>query len=306
MRVLLAGATGAIGRPLVRRLVDAGHEVVGLTRRPERVAELDAAGARGIVCDVLDLRAVLAVSREVAPEVVLDQTTALPQRYDPRKMHEFYRDMIPLRTKGSPNLLDAAREAGAHHVFQSIAFLYAPGHGPRTEDDRVFGADAPTPWDHALPGIVALEERTVEHGGLVLRFGQFYGPRTHFDGGGQIHDDVRRRRFPLVGGGSGVFSFIHVDDAAEATVAAVERRPTGILNVVDDTPTPVREWLPLFAASLGAKPPRRVPAWLARRIAGPLPTHMSTTMPGASNARARRDLDWAPLYPSFRDGLRAA
>ncbi|HEV2815171.1 MAG TPA: NAD(P)-dependent oxidoreductase [Solirubrobacteraceae bacterium] len=306
MKVLLAGATGAIGRPLVRRLVEAGHEVTGLTRRPERARRLEAAGARGVVCDVIDRAATLAVVEEAAPDVVMDQTTALPQKYDARKMWRFYEGMVELRLRGTPNLIEAAQQFGAGIAFQSVAFEYAPKGNGRlcTEDDPVYEKDAPFPWDLALPAIVALERRVVDLGGLVLRYGMFYGPGTHFDEGGQIHEDVRRRRMPIVGGGTGVFSFIHVEDAAAATVLALERGVTGILNVVDDQPLPMREWLPDYARALGARKPFRVPAWPVRRMA-PLAAHWATTLPGASNGRARRELGWAPERPSIREGIRA-
>jgi 2-alkyl-3-oxoalkanoate reductase len=308
VKVLLAGATGAIGRPLVDRLVAAGHDVVGLTRRPDRVAQLERAGARGVVCDVRDRAAVLRVAEETAPDVVADETTDLPQRYDARTMKGFYDAMGPLRLQGSPNLLDAAQATGARSIFQSVAFLYAPAPGRRlhTEDDPPFGAEAPEPWNLALPAIAALERRVVDLGGLVLRYGFFYGPGTHFDAGGQFHHDVTKRRTPIVGPGSGVFSFIHVDDAAEATLRAIETPARGILNVVDDVPLTMREWLPLFAQHLGAKRPRRIPLWLAKLASGPLPLHMATEAQGASNAHAREQLGWAPAYPSLREGLRAA
>lgn len=307
MKILLAGATGAIGRPLVPLLVEAGHEVVGLTRRPDRIAQIEAAGARGVVCDVSTERdALLDVAHELQPDVVLDETTDLPQRYDATDMRAFYAAMGPLRLHGSPNLLDASLLTGARHIFQSIAFLHQPGgragtDSPRTEDDLVFLTDTPPPWDAALPIIAALEQRTVERGGLVLRYGFLYGPGTHLAPGGQIHEDVRARKFPVIGGGRGRFSFCHVEDAAAATLAAVERpEVSGILQVVDDDPIAVRDWLPAFARELGAKKPLPAPAFLARRLAGALPVHYSTTLPGVSNARAKRELDWAPAYPSVR------
>ncbi|HEX2084653.1 MAG TPA: NAD(P)-dependent oxidoreductase, partial [Solirubrobacteraceae bacterium] len=268
MKVLLAGATGAIGRPLVRRLVAAGHEVTGLTRRATRAREIERAGARGVVCDVIDRGATLAVADETRPHVVVDQTTALPQRYDARKMWKFYEGMVELRLRGTPNLIEAAQRTGARIAFQSVAFMYAPdGNGRlRTEDDPPYERDAPFPWDLALPAIVALERRVLDLDGLVLRYGMFYGPGTHFDDG-QIAHDVRRRRMPIVGKGTGVFSFIHVEDAAAATVLALERGLTGILNVVDDRPLPMREWLPEYARAIGAPRPLRVPAWPVKRMA---------------------------------------
>jgi 2-alkyl-3-oxoalkanoate reductase len=303
VKVLLAGATGAIGRPLVPRLVAAGHDVVALTRRPEKLDALAAAGADARRCDVLDRGTLLGIAREVRPDVVLDETTDLPQRYDPRRMDRFYAGMGPLRLIGTPNLMDAALVTGARFVFQSVAFLHRPGSGPRTEDDPPFLDDPPPPWDVALPIICALEQRTADRGGTVLRYGMFRGPHTHFAPGGQIHDDVLARRMPLVGSGAGVFSFVHVDDAADATVRALAWDGEGIVQVVDDDPIAVRDWLPVLARELGAKAPRRVPAWLARRVAGPLAVHWSTAMPGASNARAKAELGWRPAHPSVREGF---
>ena len=302
MKVLLAGATGAIGRPLTKALVAAGHEVTGLTRRPDRARDVERRGARAVVCDVIDRRATLAVAEDVRPDVVMDQTTALPQRYDPRRMEKFYEKMVPLRLQGSPNLIEAAQAVGARSVFQSIAFMYAPGNGRVcTEDDPPYEHDAPFPWDLALPAIIALERRVVDIGGLVLRYGMFYGPGTHFDVG-QIAEDVKRRRFPVVGKGNGTFSFVHVDDAAAATVVALERDATGILNVTDDEPIAMRDWLPALATAKGARRPFRVPAWLVRRMGMPLAVHWALTMPGASNARMRA-LGWAPQRPSVRQGF---
>jgi nucleoside-diphosphate-sugar epimerase len=307
MRILLAGATGAIGRPLVPRLIAAGHEVTALTRRPDRVAELEAAGARAVVCDVTDHAAVLEVARRARPEVVLDETTDLPQRYDPRRMDRFYAGLARLRLLGTPNLMDAALLADARFVFQSVAFLHQPGgREPKTEDDPLWLEDAPPPFDWAVMMLGALEQRVVGRGGTVLRYGMFHGPGTHFDTGGEIHESVRRRRFPIIGGGHGRFSFIHVDDAAEATVRALAWEGSGILQVVDDDPIALRDWLPVFAREIGAPSPLRVPAWLARRAVGPLIVHWATTMPGASNARARAELGWAPARPSVRDGFGVA
>ena len=307
MRILLAGATGAIGRPLVPKLVEAGHEVVALTRRPEKTRELEAAGVDARVCDIRDRESTLAIANEVRPDVVLDETTDLPQRYDPRRMDLFYKEMGPLRLLGTPNLMDAALLHDARFMFQSVAFLHQPqaDPGPRTEDDPPYLDDPPPPWDAALPIIAALEQRTVDRGGTVLRYGFFRGPDTHMAPGGQIHDDVMARRMPVVGGGTGVFSFIDVRDAAEATVLALTWDGEGILQIVDDEPIAARDWIPLYAKELGAKPPRKVPAWIAKRVAGPMPVHWSTTMQGVSNARAKAELGWQPAHPTVRDGFLA-
>jgi 2-alkyl-3-oxoalkanoate reductase len=305
VKVLLAGATGAIGRPLVPKLVAAGHEVVAVTRRREKLDALTAAGADARLCDVRDREATLTLANEVRPDVVLDETTDLPQRYDPRRMDLFYKEMGPLRLIGTPNLMDAALLHDARFVFQSVAFLHQPrpGGGLRTEDDPPYLDDPPSPWDAALPIIAALEQRTVDRGGTVLRYGFFRGPHTHMAPGGQIHDDVKARKMPLVGSGTGVFSFIHVEDGAEATAKALDWDGQGILQIVDDEPIAAREWIPLFAREIGAKPPLRVPAWIARRMAGPMPVHWSTTLQGASNARAKAELGWAPAHRSVRDGF---
>lgn len=307
MRILLAGATGAIGRQLVPRLVAAGHEVVGLTRRPERVEQLERAGATGVVCDVKDRRRVLDLVAETGPDVVMDQTTDLPQHYDAAKMEDFYKDMLPLRLRGTPNLFEAAEKAGARLVFQSVAFLYAANGGPEVvdEDAPTVGADGPVPWNLAMPVITALEQRALDQGGLVLRYGWFYGPNTHFDCG-QIAADVKRRRLPVVGSGAGLWSFIHVGDAADATVKALGHPGSGILNVVDDEPIALREWLPVYARTMGAKRPLRVPAFLARRLAGEMAVHTMTRIPGASNARAKDELGWQPAHPTVRDGFAGA
>jgi nucleoside-diphosphate-sugar epimerase len=304
MRILLAGATGAIGRPLLPRLVAAGHEVTGLTRRPERVAQIEAAGARGVVCDVKDRQALLDLVAETGPDVVMDQTTDLPQRYDPSRMDRFYEDMLPLRLRGTPNVFEAAASCGARLFFQSIAFLYAANGRPAVvaEDAPTIGADGPPPWNLAMPVITALEQRAVDQGGVVLRYGWFYGPGTHFDEG-QTYEDVRRRRLPVVGNGAGLWSFIHVDDAAEATVRALDWPGSGIFNVVDDEPMPARQWIPAYAKEIGAKRPFRVPAFLARRVAGEMAVHTMTTLPGASNAKARSELGWRPGHSSVRTGF---
>ena len=309
MKILLAGATGAIGRPLVRRLTAAGHEVVGLSRSEGRARALDGPGVRGVAVDVRDRDAVLRLADEIEPDVVLDETTDLPQRYDARTLKGFYDGMGDLRTRGSTSLLEAAERTGARFGFQSIAFLYDPAHEPgrlRTEADPVYVGDAPPPWDVALGAIVELEERTAMAGGLVFRYGFFHGPGTHFAPGGETYESVVRRRFPIMGAGGGVWSFIHVDDAAAATVAALEREAKGIFNVVDDRPRTLREWLPEYAQALGAPKPLRIPAVVAKPFSAELTQHYSLTLAGASNARAKAELGWSPRYSTPPDGLRDA
>ncbi len=309
MKVFVAGASGAIGRPLVPRLVAAGHEVTGSTRSPEKAEAIRAQGANGVVVDVFDAAALRAVMAEAAPEVVVHELTSLPERFEPRRK-DVYDATNRVRSEGTRNLIEGARAAGARRfVCQSIAFSYAPQPGRLHEESDPLFTEAPPPFGEAT-GAVAHMERAVLDAtgmdGLILRYGWFYGPGTYYADDGAMAQDVRRRRFPVVGKGTGVFSFIHVDDAAAATVAAVRRGAPGVYNVVDDDPAPLREWLPVYARAIGAKPPRRVPLWLARLIAGGFVATMSTTLRGASNAKARRELGWEPRWTSWREGFRAA
>jgi 2-alkyl-3-oxoalkanoate reductase len=309
MRVFVAGASGAIGRRLVPQLVEAGHEVTGTTRSEERAEAIRAAGARAAICDVLDPEAVGAAVRGAAPEVVVHELTALPDRFDPRDK-EIYAETNRLRSEGTRILIEAAQAAGARRFLcQSIAFAYAPGPQAEVKDeDAPLAFDAPAPFGEGVRAIDAMERAVLGAAGLeglVLRYGWFYGPGTYYADDGSMAGDVRRRRFPIIGKGTGLYSFVHVDDAASATVAAVERGAPGIYNVVDDDPAPQRVWLPVYAEALGAKPPRRVPVWLARLVVGKIAT-MAGVQPGASNAKAKRELGWAPRWASWREGFREA
>jgi nucleoside-diphosphate-sugar epimerase len=306
MRVFVAGASGAIGRPLIPKLIAAGHEVTGMTRSEARGEEVSAAGARAAVVDVFDRDALSAAMAEASPEVVVHELTSLPDRLDFRN-EDTYAATNRVRTEGTRNLIDAARAAGARRlVCQSIAFAYRPGGAAlKTEDDPLLD-DAPGAFGS---GVMALRE--MEHlvlgsedlQGLVLRYGFFYGPGTHYAEDGSTTQDVRRRRMPVVGKGTGVFSFIHVEDAADATVAAVERGAPGVYNIADDHPAPMSEWLPVFASAVGAKSPRRVPVWLARLVAGKDVAAFALELPGASNEKAKRELGWQPAHPSWRSGF---
>jgi nucleoside-diphosphate-sugar epimerase len=308
VRVFVAGATGAVGRPLVVRLIRAGHEVVGMTRSHDRAQWLTKVGARPAVGNAFNADWLREAVDEARPEVVIDELTDLPQRIGLRGMRRFYRGQIPLRTVGSGNLLEAARAAGVRRVIsQSVAFIYAPdGGGLKAETDRAW-SDAPAPFGAALGGAAEHDElvvRSTEFEGVVLRYGVFYGPGTHFAPGNGIHRDVRRRRLPIVGEGRSIWSFVHVQDAAMATVNALQHGEAGIYNVVDDEPAPTREWIPEYAAIIGAPPPRTVPRWLSRVFAGPAMTAWSTEFPGASNEKAKRELNWRPGYSSWRQGFR--
>ena len=308
MKVFVAGASGVIGRPLVRQLVAAGHEVAGTTSKPENAARLEAAGATPIVCDALDAEAVKAAVRDSAPEVVISQLTRLPREYNPRKID--YGPTNRARAEGGHNLIEAAREAGVRRfITQSVAFIYAPeGEMVKDEEARPW-TDAPEPFRSGADSTLEHEREATQTPGLegvVLRYGQFYGPGTYYASDGNIAEQVRRRRFPIVGRGEGMFSFIHIDDAASATVASLERGAPGIYNVVDDEPAPLREWLPVYAEALGARRPRRVPTFLARLVAGPFAVAFATQLRGASNAKAKRELGWEPRYASWRQGFREA
>ena len=307
MRVFVAGASGAIGRPLVRKLVEAGHEVTGTTRVDARAEEIRAAGARAAVVDVFDADALRAAMTDAGAEVVIHQLTALPDRLDMRKK-DLYEGTNRVRTEGTRNLLDGARAAGARRfISQSIAFAYENvGSRVKTEDDPLL-RDAPVPFESGIRALREMESAVLNAegmDGLVLRYGFFYGPGTHYGPEGTMTKDVRRRRMPVVGKGTGVFSFIHVDDAADATVAAVERGGPGIYNVTDDEPAEMREWVPVLADAAGAKRPMRVPVWLARLVAGKQAGTFAADLRGASNEKAKRDLGWRPAHPSWRSGFR--
>ena len=303
----MAGASGTIGRRLVPSLVEAGHDVTGMTRSADKADLLRGAGADPTVCDALDAEAVRDAVAAAKPEVVVHELTAIPPAFNPRRMAEEFAPTNRLRSDGTRHLVDAAVAAGARRIVaQSIAFAYAPTDGwVKTEDDELF-LDAPEAFRSTVEAVHALESavlRADELEGVVLRYGFFYGPGTSYAPDGAIAEQVRRRRFPVGGRGTGRFSFVHLDDAARATVAAVEGGPPGAYNVVDDEPAPVAEWLPAYAAALGAPQPRHLPGWLVRLAAGPYALYTMTELRGASNARARERLGWAPQLSSWRQGF---
>jgi nucleoside-diphosphate-sugar epimerase len=309
MRIFVAGATGALGRRLVPLLVEGGHQVTGMTRTAGKAAGLRAAGADPVVADALDRDAVLRAVEAARPEVVMHQLTALAGTTSMRRFDRMFALTDRLRTEGTDHLLDAARAAGARRfVAQSFAgWPFARVGGPvKTEDDPL-DPDPPAQVRRTLDAIRHLEAAvsgTEGLEGVVLRYGGFYGPGTSAGAGGSILEDLRRRRFPILGDGGGVWSFIHIDDAATATAAAIERGAPGVYQVVDDDPAPVSEWLPALAAAIGAPRPLRVPAWVARLVAGEHAVVLMTEVRGASNAKARRELGWRPGWPSWRQGFR--
>jgi 2-alkyl-3-oxoalkanoate reductase len=312
MKVFVAGATGALGRALVPQLVARGHEVVGMTKSASKQDVLRSLGAQPVVADALDRDAVAQSVASAEPEVIVHELTALSGPMSVREMRRPDRSFPftmtnRLRTEATDHLLAAGRAVGARRfVAQSFGgFRFARTGGPVQSEADPLDPDLPAP---GLAAILHLERAvtTIEWGeGLALRYGGFYGPGT----GMSLAPDavmaelIRNRRFPIVGDGGGVWSFVHIEDAAAATATAVEHGRPGIYNVVDDEPAPVRKWLPVLASALGARPPRRIPRWLGRLLAGEVATAMMTEVRGASNEKAKRELGWKLRYPSWRQGF---
>jgi nucleoside-diphosphate-sugar epimerase len=308
MRVFVAGATGVIGRELVPRLVEAGHEVHGMTRTESKQAMLHQLGAVPVVADALDRDQVAEAVGRVRPEVIVHQLTAIGA-LNTRHFDRSFALTNRLRTEGTDHLLSAGQAVGARRfVAQSYFAAYARSGGPVKTEEDPFDPSPPREMRETLAAIRHLETavlgaRWTE--GIVLRYGGFYGPGTSIGPGGEQWEMIRERKMPLVGDGGGVWSFIHIADAAEATVAAVEHGNRGIYNVVDDEPAPVAEWLPALAQTLGAKKPVHVPRFVGRLFAGEAGAAMMTELRGASNAKAKRELEWRPGQPSWRQGFAA-
>ncbi len=308
MRIFLAGAGGVIGRRLLPLLLAAGHEVTGTTRSPQRREQLLAAGAAAVVVDALDAQAMHAALLTARPDAVIDQLTSIPARINPRTLQRDFALNDRLRREGTRILIDAARTAGAARVVaQSIAFSYAPGP-PGTlhheQDPLLAPAAAPRAYRRSAGAVANLERAVLDAGGVVLRYGYFYGPGSAIARDGSMGRDLARRRLPIVGSGAGVWSLVHVDDAARATVAALGVQGPRVYTVVDDEPAPVSQWLPALAGAIGAPRPRRVPALLARLLAGSYGVAIMTKAQGARNELARRELGWVPVHASWRTGFR--
>ena len=308
MRVFVAGATGAIGKQLVPRLVAAGHEVHGTTRSESKRSMLDEMGAVPVVADILDADQVVAAVGKAQPEVIVHQATSLAG-WGMRSLKRGAALTNRLRIEGTDHLLSAGQAVGVRRfVAQSNYALYQRTGGPvKSEED---------PLDPAPPGKLRVGLAAIRHledalvgatwtEGIALRYGGFYGPGTNLTPGGELFEMIRKRRFPLIGGGGGVWSFVHIADAAEATVAAVEHGSRGVYNIVDDDPATVAEWLSELTHMLNGKKPRRMPRFILRMVAGEGGVVMMTDARGASNAKARRELDWSPVYPSWRQGFAA-
>jgi nucleoside-diphosphate-sugar epimerase len=309
MRVFVAGATGAMGRQLVPRLLEAGQRVVGMTRTDSKRAELWDLGAQPVVADALDPEQVADAVAQAQPDVIVHELTAIGT-LDLRHFDRSFALTNRLRTEGTDHLLSAGQAVGVKRfVAQSYAaWPYARTGGPVKSEDDPLDPAPPRQMRESLAAIRYLEDAVLGADwteGIVLRYGAFYGPGTSMSRGSEQLEMVRKRRFPVVGDGRGMWSFVHVADAADATVAAIERGTRGIYNVVDDEPAAVAEWLPALAHQIGAPRPRRVPRVVGRLFAGEAGAVMMTEIRGASNAKAKRELGWRPGHPTWREGLAA-
>ncbi len=307
MRVLVAGASGAVGSRLIPMLTAAGHEVTGLTRSQPKTDELRRAGATPVVVDALDAAALREAVLSARPEVVVHEMTALRNASDLRHFERAFAQTNRLRTEGLDHLLAAARQSGARRVVAQsyCGWPFARVGGPvKTEDDPL-DSTPPREFQRSLQAIRHLESAVGEAAdleGIVLRYGAFYGPGSGMFEGSALAQ-LRRRLFPVIGDGGGWWSFLHLDDAAQATMCAIENGAPGIYNIVDDDPAPVRDWLPALADMIGAKPPRHIPSWLARLLVGEHMVVLMTDVRAGSNAKARRELGWRPAHASWRQGF---
>jgi len=309
MKIFLAGATGAIGTRLLPLLVRAGHAVTGTTQHSDKTRSIHAAGATPVVLNALDSQQVLEAVGRAEPDVIIHQLTAIPANFNLRRFDQEFATTNRLRTEGTDNLLAAARAVGCRRfIAQSYTgWPYArTGSWVKSEDDPLI-SDAEPAFRESLKAIVHVEsavlgDNTIE--GFVLRYGSFYGPGTSLGPGGSVLEGVRKRNVPIIGKGTGYWSFVHIDDAASATFAAVAAATPGLYNIADDDPAPVSDWLPFLAQALGAKPPRHIPTWLGRMAIGPHGVAMMTTGRGASNRKAKSLLPWKLKWPSWRKGFK--
>ncbi len=309
MKILVAGATGAIGKRLVPLLVAAGHHIVATSRSRDKLNRLRSEGAEAVLMDGLDAEAVVRVVTTARPDAIVHQMTSLAPVLNTKRFDDELSPTNRLRTDGTSNLVSAAIAAGVRR-FVAQSYTGWPnqrtGGRVKTEADPLDSAP-PVPMRPTLGAIQTLERMVLNTAGVTgaaLRYGSLYGPGTSLSSDGEVVELVRQRKFPVIGGGTGVWSFIHVDDAARATQLVIERGAAGVFNIVDDEPAEVSEWLPDLARTLGEKPPHRLPAWIARFAIGEVGVSMMTAIRGASNAKAKRELGWHLEYPSWRDGFR--
>ena len=296
MKVFVAGATGAIGRPLISALIAAGHDVVGMTNSARGLKTLEECGAQGVLVNALDAQAVTSAMQRLRPEIVIEELTSLPKHYTREEMRAAADRDRKLRLEGGQNVQNAAKAAGARrYLVQSTGFFYAPGPGLATEADSLAISASPAVSD-SVQTYLQIEQRVLnaqDLEGVALRYGFFYGPGTWFTVGGDVANQVQERKYPIAGSGQGVWSWVHVEDAAAATVASLKCAP-GIYNILDDDPSQLSVWLPAFAAAVGAPEPARISEEEMLRIAGPDPVYYATQLRGASNAKAKRELGFAP------------
>jgi len=300
MRVLVAGASGAIGRQLLPLLAAVGHETIALVHR----TPIEVENGHVVTANALDRDALVTAVSEFEPEAVVNLLTAIPQNLNSRKFEQEFALTNRLRTEGAANLVVATR--GVRMISESVAFGYAPQPGLIADESKPLWRNGPKPFRPTLAALEELERITAETGGVALRFGNLVGPGTGFGADGMVIAAVRGGKFPIVGDGSGTFSFVHTHDAATAIVAALERPEVrGVLNIVDDQPLATRDWLPALAQMIGARKPRRIPVWLARLAAGSWGAAYLNGLVGATNARAKAKLDWRPRYPRVQEAWAA-
>lgn len=309
MKIFIAGGTGAIGRYLLPRLTQQGHQVTAITRSPEKIEQIRASGATAVVADVFDRAKLTEAVLKAEPEVVIHQLTNLPAQIDPRRVTQALAQTNKLRREGTQILMEAAQMAGARtFIAQSISSYYDPaGRAPASEDEPLY-QNPPAAFASIVQAINSLEDTVLNTSGIngmILRYGYFYGPGTAYAADGSFAAAVRQRRVPIIGNGGGVFTFIHVEDAAAATVLALHHGEPGIYNIVDDEPAPLRVWLPLYADWLEAPRPRRLPKFIGRLAAGRFGVYYLTEQRGASNQKAKAELGWQPAHASWRAGFAA-
>ena len=296
MNIFLAGATGAIGRPLIARLLAQGHQVTGMTSSERGLAILGKIGAHGVLANALDVQAVRVAVERARPDIVIEELTSLPKHYTPEEMRAAAENDRQVRLEGGDNVYNAARAVGSRrYIVQSTGFFYAPGPGLATENDPL-AANASTNVSASVRTYIQVEARVLrgkDLEGVALRYGFFYGPGTWFTGNGDIADQVRERKYPIAGSGHGVWSWVHVEDAATATASAFECAP-GVYNIVDDDPSPLSVWLPAFAAAVEAPEPPRITEQEALQSAGPDFVYYATQLRGASNVKAKTEMGFAP------------
>jgi nucleoside-diphosphate-sugar epimerase len=311
MNIFVAGANGAIGKQLVPQLVAAGYQVTAMSRSQRHVELLRSLGAEPVIADALDPAAVMRAVRDAQPEVIIHELTALTDAKDYKHFDREFALTNRLRTEGTEHLLAAARAVGARRfIAQSYGnWVYARTGGMVKTEADALDPTPPANQRESLAAIRHLETMVVGAEGMegiALRYGSLYGPHTGFAADGDIAAMVRKRMFPVIGDGAGVWSFIHVVDAAAAAIAAIGQGAPGVYNIADDEPAPVRDWLPVYAQALGARPPMHFPVWVGKLMVGDVGVSLMTHIRGASNAKARRELAWTPTYASWRQGFKAA